>query len=377
MANPVFLDYNATTPMDPRVLEAMMPWFLSPSNAGSRTHVYGQRAKDAVENAREQIACHFNARPEEVVFTSGATESNNIAILGIAATAEKSGKRHIVSTTIEHKSVLEPLETLRRRGFEVDLVPVTPGGYVEQDAIASRVRPDTLLVSMMHANNETGVLQPVLEVAGIVRNHAVLLHVDAAQTFGKEVESLKQMNGAFVSLSGHKIGGPKGIGALLVKRRLDTRFAIAPIMFGGGQERGLRPGTLPVPLIVGLGEAARLADAEYLQRRAAAAVLKQHVLSELSLVEHRINGDLATSQPHVINVCFPGVDSEALMLSLRDELAFSNGSACTSASYQPSHVLTAMGLNADDAECSVRLSWGQGIEKIPTQLLIKKVLELR
>ncbi|MFO1003462.1 MAG: aminotransferase class V-fold PLP-dependent enzyme [Planctomycetaceae bacterium] len=202
---PVYLDYNATTPMDPRVLEAMIPWFLTPSNAGSRTHSYGQAARDAVEKARKQVADIINAKPEEIFFTSGATESNNIAILGLTEYGVKTGRMHIISTEIEHKAVLEPLDEMRRRGFEVDLAPVTSGGYVEPDAIKERLRKDTLLVSVMHANNETGVLQPVEEISELLAGTPALFHTDAAQTFGKEVESLRRLKCDMLSISGHDL----------------------------------------------------------------------------------------------------------------------------------------------------------------------------
>ncbi len=262
LSDPLYLDYNATTPMDPRVLQVMTRWFLAPSNSGSRTHTYGQRAKEAVDTARRQVAELLNAPPEEVFFTSGATESNNLAILGLATYGERTGRRHIVSTAIEHKAVLEPLDHLRELGFEVDLAPVTPGGYVELETIRRMLRPDTLFVSVMHANNETGILQPVHEIGELLRGTETLFHTDAAQTFGKEVPALKALHADLVSISGHKIYGPQGIGALLVRRRGAQKRAVQPLLFGGGQERGLRPGTVPVALAVGLGEAARLAGLE-------------------------------------------------------------------------------------------------------------------
>ncbi len=375
---PLYLDYNATTPLDPRVFEAMKPWFLEePGNAGSRTHVYGQRARDAVEQARKQVADLINAQPEEIVFTSGATESNNLALLGLAQYGIETGRKHVISTAIEHKAVLEPLEQLRELGFEVELVPVTPGGYVEPEAIKERLRSNTLLVSVMHANNETGVLQPVEEISHLLANSETFFHTDAAQTFGKDVETLRRLRCDFVSISGHKVYGPKGIGALYVRRRSGHKRPLTALLYGGGQERGLRPGTMPVPLAVGLGKAAELAEQEYLERRQSAARVKEQLLADLQSVDHLINGDLSRSQSHVLNVSFPGVDSEALMMALREHLAISNGSACTSASYTPSHVLTAMGFDEDRIASAVRISWGPGVEHIPAEHLIEAVHNLR
>jgi len=373
-SQPLYLDYNATTPLDPRVFDAMQEWYVGPpANSGSRTHVYGQRARDAVEKARQQVADVLGARSEEVFFTSGATESNNLAILGLAAYGEQNGRKHILSTAIEHKAVLEPLDQLRRRGFEVELLPVTEGGYVEPDAVKEHLRADTLLVSVMHANNETGVLQPVSEIAELLDGTETLFHTDAAQTFGKEVEVLRNLSCDLLSISSHKIYGPQGVGALYVRRRGAARRPLAPLLFGGGQERALRPGTVPVPLVVGLGTAAELAAREHQARASAANRIKEELLSSLQSVDHHINGDLSRSQPHVLNVSFPGVDSEALMLALRDQIAISNGSACTSASYDPSHVLLAMGLDEDRISESVRISWGPGVESIPCDAIVSAV----
>jgi cysteine desulfurase len=375
---PLYLDYNATTPLDPRVFEVMKEWYLGPpSNAGSRTHVYGQRAKDAVEKARKQVADVIGAKPEEVFFTSGATESDNLAILGLTAYGERTDRKHIISTTIEHKAVLEPLAQLQRRGFEVEFAPVTSGGYVEPDAIRERLRPDTLLVSVMHANNETGVLQPLQEIAEFMAGSETYFHTDAAQTFGKEVEELRSLPCDFMSISGHKIYGPQGIGALCVSARKFDRRLMTAIIAGGGQERGLRSGTLPIPLVVALGKAADLAGAEYIDRRERAARVKQTLILELSAVEHRVNGDATRSQAHVVNVTFPGIDSEALMMQLQNVVAISNGSACTTSQYAPSHVLNAMGLSDDLVHSAVRISWGPGIKEVPASCLLDAVRRLR
>jgi cysteine desulfurase len=360
MSDPVYLDYNATTPMDPRVLEAMIPWFLTPSNAGSRTHSYGQAAREAVEKARRQVADVLNAKPEEIFFTSGATESNNIAILGLTEHGEKTCRKHIISTEIEHKAVLEPLEQMRRRGFEVDLAPVTSGGYVEPDAIKRLLRKDTLLVSVMHANNETGVLQPVEEISKLVAETQAVFHTDASQTFGKEVETLCRLKCDMLSISGHKIFGPQGAGALYARSRGPERRHVAPISFGGGQERGLRAGTIPVALVVGLGIAADLARAEHAARQSRAVAQKNELLSLIASLPFQINGNLDRIQPHVLNLSFMGIDSEALMMTLKGSVAISNGSACTSSLYSPSYVLKAMGLDEGRTASAVRISWGPG-----------------
>ena len=253
---PLYLDYNATAPVDSRVFEAMRPYFLEEvGNAGSRTHVYGRRAKEAVDHAREQVATVLRARSDEILFTSGATESNNLVLLGLVQHGLASGHKHVLATAIEHKSVLEPLDHLREAGFEVELLPVTAGGYVELSAVKESLRPDTLLVSVMHANNETGVLQPVVEIGEFLGDTRTFYHVDAAQTFGKEVETLRQLRCDFLSISAHKIYGPKGMGALYARRLRNQRRPLTPLMYGGGQEMGWRPGTLPVPLVVGLGAA--------------------------------------------------------------------------------------------------------------------------
>ncbi|EGF28179.1 cysteine desulfurase family protein [Rhodopirellula baltica] len=370
---PAYLDFNATTPLDPRVFEAMRECYLGPpANAGSRTHVYGHQAKDAVEDARTKVANVIAAKPEEIIFTSGATESNNLSIIGLAAHGESSGRKHILSTAIEHKAVLEPLEYLGAMGFEIELVPVGSGGFVDPDDVAERCRKDTLLVSVMHANNETGVIQPVKEIGEQLQATETWFHIDAAQTFGKEPD-LADIEFDLLSISSHKIYGPQGIGALYVKRQGNTRIPISSLVHGGGQERGLRPGTVPVALAVGFGEASKLAKLEQQTRAEASQAVRDAFLLELKAIEHVVNGDLSKCQDHVVNIRFPGVDSEALMMVLRETLAFSNGSACTSDSYDASHVLIAMGISEDDANESVRFSWGPGIESIPGDAIVSTI----
>lgn len=338
--------------------------------------MFGQRAKAAVEQARRQVAALVAARPGEVVFTSGATEANNLALRGLAAHGRAVGRTHVVSTAVEHPAVLGPLAALRVDGFEVELLPVTPGGWVDPDLLRQRVRPDTLVVSVMHSNNETGVLQPVAEACAAAHAVGALFHTDAAQTFGKEVTALRAVPWDLLSVSGHKVYGPMGVGALVV-RRAGGKRPVAPLVVGGGQEGGLRAGTVPVPLVVGLGAAAELAGKEHVARAAASAAVKADLLAGLAGVEHVVNGDPAHTQPHVLNVRFPGVDGEALMLALREVVAVSNGAACTSSRYEPSHVLAAMGLSPETVAESVRLSWGPGVDCIPAGVIVDAVRSLR
>ncbi len=373
---PVYLDYNATNPIDPEVLQTMLPWFLEkPGNAGSRTHLHGQEARDAVETARSEIATHFRAKPEEVIFTSGATESNNLLLFGLMQFANRTGKTHIISSTIEHKAILEPLDKLQKNGFEVDLVGVTSDGIVNPDDVLRLIRKNTLLISVMHANNETGVLQPVEDIARVAAMNGVLFHTDASQTFGKEVENLSSLNCDFASISAHKICGPKGVGGLLVRRRGASRV-LEPIQFGGGQERKLRSGTVPVPLIVGFGKAAVLAANHWQARMRDALRIKEMLLGLLRRHGAVENGNPLFTQAHVLNVSIPNVDSEAFMMAAKSIMSVSNGSACTSSSYQPSHVLTAMGLDEERISSSVRFSWGPGIDQLPIEQLDRLLRQL-
>jgi cysteine desulfurase len=374
---PAYLDYNASTPIDPRVFEAMRRYYLEDiGNAGSRTHVYGQTAKTAVEEARSRVAALISAKPEEIVFTSGATESNNATLLGMAPHGIKTGRRHILTSAIEHSSVIEPLERLRACGFDVEHVPVNVGGRVELDDVKRRLKPETLLVSLMHANNETGVLQPVLEVGSLLAGRGTLFHVDAAQTFGKEVDELRVLQCDFLSISGHKIYGPQGIGALYLRRQSMRLPPLLPLMWGGGQEMGLRPGTIPVALVAGLGMASELARLEHGARRQQALSFRQRLLDGLQSIECDINGDQVHVQANVLNVSFRGVEGEALMLALRETVALSNGAACSSARYEQSHVLAAMGLSEDRRNSAVRFSWGPGIDYVPLAPIIQAVRDL-
>jgi cysteine desulfurase len=357
-ARPVYLDCNATTPVDPRVQAEVLTYLAEEfGNAGSRTHAYGQAAKERVNRARRQVAVVVDARPDEVVFTSGATESDNLAILGLADHGAHVGQRHIISTQIEHKAVLEPLEEMARRGFEVTLLPPTAGGWITPDSIRHALRPDTLLVSVMAANNETGVIQPIPEIADALAGSEAFFHVDAAQAFGKQIEPLRHRRIDLISISGHKIYAPKGIGALITRRRGYQRPPLHPLLFGGGQERGLRPGTLPVALIAGLGIAADLALREHAERAHSCAAIQNAALAALRPLGIILNGDPERLVPHTLNFSIPGVDSEAAIVALKDIAAISNGAACTSQTYEPSHVLTSAGLPSDQIAGALRLSW--------------------
>ena len=355
---PAYLDCNATTPVDPGVARVVRHFLEEEfGNAGSRTHEYGATAKRAVNRAREQVAAVVNTDPNEVVFTSGATESNNLAILGLADWAAREGRRHLVSTAIEHKAVLEPLEELVRRGFECTLLRPGPTGRVTAEAIARAVRPDTSIVSVMHMNNETGVIQPIEEIADRLAHHQCFLHVDAAQGFGKDLAPLRHQRVDLISISGHKIFGPKGVGALIARKRGFDRPPLAPLMFGGGQERRLRPGTISVPLVAGLGEASELALSRHKERHSACREYRRALVAALEGVPHEVNGDPEHTLVNTLNVSITGLDSEAAMVALKGLAAVSNGSACTSHSYSPSHVLEAMDLPGNRIANALRFSW--------------------
>jgi len=356
--HPVYLDCNATTPLEPAVGALIRRYFEEEyGNEGSRTHGYGARAKEAVEKAREQIAELLAAKPDEVIFTSGATESNNLAILGLANWGRRNGKTHIVSTHLEHKAVLEPIDVLAKDGFEVDLVAPEKNGRVDAAKIVALLRPTTLLVSLMHANNETGVIQPIDEVAKALAHHPAYFHVDAAQTFGKLIEPLQNHRIDLLSASGHKIYGPKGVGVLLVRHRGKQKVPLAPLVHGGGQEHGLRPGTLPVPLIAGLGLAAEIGAKDHEAREAKCRAFRERFLRAIEPLQPKIHGEEGQVLAHTVNLSFPGISAEEGMVKIRDLVAVSNGSACTSSSYQPSHVLKAMRLAKDEIIGAMRFSW--------------------
>lgn len=358
MKKPIYLDYAATTPVDPEVADLMRFYMVEEfGNAGSRTHEYGTRAKKAVQKAREQIASIAGCQPDEVIFTSGATESNNLAILGLRQHGEKTGKKHIISTAIEHKAVLEPLEHLRDEyGFEVDFIRPDLSGAIDAKQVMALLRNDTLMVSVMHVNNETGIIQPIDEVAALLEGTDVFFHVDAAQSFAKLVEPLQNTRIDMFSVSGHKVCGPKGIGALITRRRKYRRLPLKPLMFGGGQEFGLRPGTLPVHLIVGIAEASVRLKSSFDKNRIFFLKKQKEVIQVLEEAGFTLIGESSIRLSTILSVASASLDSEALMLRLKDSVSVSNGSACTSQEYKHSHVLTSMGVPIEVIDRCIRIS---------------------
>jgi cysteine desulfurase len=355
---PIYLDYQATTPMDPRVLEAMMPYFTYKfGNPHSRSHSYGWEAEEGVEKARAQVAKLIGADEKEVIFTSGATESNNLAIRGIAE-FYKDRRNHIVTTVTEHKCVLDTCRHLEQQGFDVTYLPVQKNGLIDLDALRAAVTDKTVVVSIMAVNNEIGVIQPLAEIGKICREKKAFFHTDAAQAAGKIALDVEAMNIDLMSISGHKIYGPKGIGALYVRRK--PRVRLVPLIVGGGQERGFRSGTLPTPLCVGIGEAAEIAMKEMDAESKRLAKLQARMLKGLNakLTDIHVNGDLEHRIPGNLNIGFAYVEGESLMMGIKG-LSVSSGSACTSASLEPSYVLRALGVEEDMAHTSLRIGLGR------------------
>jgi cysteine desulfurase len=355
---PIYLDYQATTPLDPRVLEAMMPYFTHQfGNPHSRSHSYGWEAEEGVEKARGQVAKLIGADEKEVIFTSGATESNNLAIRGVAE-FYKDRKNHIVTTVTEHKCVLDTCRHLEQQGFEVTYLPVQKNGLIDLEALRAAVTDKTVVVSVMAVNNEIGVIQPLAEIGKICREKKAFFHTDAAQAAGKIPLDVEAMNIDLMSISGHKIYGPKGIGALYVRRK--PRVRLVPLIVGGGQERGFRSGTLPTPLCVGLGEAAEIAMNEMEGEAKRLTKLQARMLKGLQdrLPEIFVNGDLEHRIPGNLNISFAYVEGESLMMGIKN-LAVSSGSACTSASLEPSYVLRALGVEEEMAHTSLRIGLGR------------------
>jgi cysteine desulfurase len=356
---PVYLDYHATTPVDPRVFEAMSPYFTEIfGNAASRSHVFGMRAESAVGKAREEVADLVGANAKEIVFTSGATEANNLAVLG-AARARNARGTHVVVSAIEHRAVLDPCRRLETEGFRVTFVAPDRLGRTAVEAVSAALTDDTILVTVMTANNEIGTLNPVAGIASLCKGRSILFHTDAAQAAGKVPIDVHASGADLLALSAHKICGPKGVGALFV-RSSNPRVTLDPILFGGGHERGLRPGTLDVPGVVGFGAAAALAKAEEPAESARVAALRDRLWARLEagVPGASRNGDPSFSLPGNLNVRFPGAPSDTVMMETRD-LAVSAGSACTSASVEPSHVLLGIGLTKEEAHECIRFGLGR------------------
>lgn len=359
MKLPIYFDYSATCPVDKRVAEKMVQYMTMDGtfgNPASRSHRFGWQAEEAVDTAREQIADLFNADPREIVFTSGATESNNLAIKGAAHFYSKKGK-HIITCKTEHKAVLDPCRQLEREGYEVTYLEPEANGIIDMNKLQSAMREDTVLVSIMHVNNEIGVIQDIAAIGELCRERKIVFHVDAAQSAGKLPIDVQQLKVDLISMSAHKIYGPKGIGALYVRRK--PRIRLEAQMHGGGHERGFRSGTLPTHQIVGMGEACRIAKEEMNQDLDHAKALRDRLLKGLEGMEAvTINGDLEQRIPTNLNISFAFVEGESLLMALKD-LAVSSGSACTSASLEPSYVLRALGLDDELAHSSVRFSFGR------------------
>ncbi|KAK5661276.1 hypothetical protein OQA88_11170 [Cercophora sp. LCS_1] len=372
---PIYLDMQATTPVDPRVLDAMMPFYTGEyGNPHSRTHAYGWESEKAVEEAREHIAALISADPKEIIFTSGATESNNMSIKGVARFFGRSGKKkHIITCQTEHKCVLDSCRHLQDEGFEVTYLPVENTGLIDLDKLREAIRPETALVSIMAVNNEIGVVQPLEEIGKLCREKKVFFHTDAAQAVGKIPMDVNAMNIDLMSISSHKIYGPKGIGACYVRRR--PRVRLDPIISGGGQERGLRSGTLAPPLVVGFGEACRIAKEELPYDSKRIKFLSDRLLNGLLAMEHTSqNGDPNHFYPGCVNVSFAYVEGESLLMALKD-IALSSGSACTSASLEPSYVLRALGNSDESAHSSIRFGIGRFTTEQEIDYVLKAVTE--
>jgi cysteine desulfurase len=356
---PIYMDNNSTTRVDPRVLEAMVPYFSEYyGNAASRTHAFGWKAEEAVETARTHIAAIIGAATKEIVFTSGATESNNLAIKGVAGMYRRQGN-HIITVRTEHRAVLDPCRRLEREGFQVTYLPVDSFGRVTAEQVADRITKQTVLVSIMTANNEIGTVQPVAQIGKLCKERGVLFHTDAVQAIGKVPFSVEGTQADLVSLTAHKLYGPKGIGALYVRRR-DPHVRLEPLIDGGGHERGMRSGTLPVPLIVGFGEACRLCQQILAEEAGFTLGLRERLRIGLmdGLKDVYLNGHPTERLPGNLNLSFAYVQGEALMMAMRD-VAVSSGSACTSASVEPSYVLRALGVADDLAHSSIRFGLGR------------------
>ena len=379
MKLPIYLDYSATTPVDPRVAEKMIPYLTEFfGNPASRSHAFGWKAEAAVEEARANVAALIGADPKEIIWTSGATEGNNLALKG-AANFYKTKGRHIVTQKTEHKAVLDTVRELERQGFEATYLDVEPNGIVSLEKLKAAIRPDTILVSIMMVNNEIGVIQPVWEIGELCREKGIVFHVDAVQGAGRVEIDMAKLKADLLTITAHKIYGPKGIGALYVRRK--PRVRIEAQIHGGGHERGFRSGTLATHQIVGFGEAARLARAEMATENERVRALRDRLWKSIEDMEEvYVNGDLERRIPHNLNVSFNFVEGESLIMAVKD-IAVSSGSACTSASLEPSYVLRALGRNDELAHSSIRITLGRFTTEeevdYAAQLIRRKVEKLR
>ena len=370
---PIYMDYAATTPVDPRVVDAMIPWLREQfGNPASRSHAWGWEAEKAVEKAREQVADLIGADPREIVWTSGATESNNLAIKGAAQFYKGKGK-HLITVKTEHKAVLDTMRELERQGFEVTYLDVQQDGLIDIEKFKAAIRPDTILASVMFVNNEIGVIQDIEAIGKVCREHGIIFHVDAAQATGKVEIDVKKLPVDLMSLASHKTYGPKGIGALYVRRK--PRVRLEAQMHGGGHERGMRSGTLPTHQCVGMGEAFRIAKLEQAHDYAHATRLQKRLLAGLQKIDQTfVNGDLQHRVPHNLNVSFNFVEGESLIMGMKN-LAVSSGSACTSASLEPSYVLRALGRSDELAHSSLRMSIGRFTTEAEIDYAIASIAE--
>lgn len=370
---PIYLDYGATTPMDPRVVDAMIPWLREHfGNAASRSHAWGWEAEEAIENARKQVAELINADPREIVWTSGATESDNLAIKGAAHFYQGKGK-HLITVKTEHKAVLDTMRELERQGFEVSYLDVNENGLLDLEVFKTAIRPDTILASVMAVNNEIGVVQDLNAIGALCREKGIIFHVDAAQASGKMVLDMQTMPIDLMSLASHKTYGPKGIGALYVRRK--PRVRLEAQMHGGGHERGMRSGTLATHQIVGMGEAFRIAKEDMSKDMEHARGLRQRLLDGLKDLEQVfVNGDMENGVPHYLNMSFNYVEGESLIMGIKG-LAVSSGSACTSASLEPSYVLRALGRSDELAHSSLRMTFGRFTTEEEIDYAIKTIRE--
>lgn len=370
-----YLDYNASAPLDKRVLEKMIDVYTNHyGNSESRTHIYGANAKEIVSSARDSVAAILGVDSTDLIFTSGSTESNNMAIFGLQEYAEKTGKKHLITTAIEHKSVLEPMKHLQKCGYDVDIVYPDETGAVKADDVFNRVRDDTLLVSVMFVNSETGIIQPVQEIGAALHKRGVYFHIDATQALSLLNDKIRQTDFDMLSVAAHKIGGPQGIGALVLKtnRKTYMRPQVSNIIYGGTQERGFRPGTTPVALVAGFGLAAQICMDESVDNYRKCEEIKSQFMRAVDGLEYHVNGDPKKCLPSTINIGFKGIDAESIFVAMKENYAFSNGSACNASLHKPSYVLMAMGLSDDLVSESVRLSWS-GQTKVDFSELVKYI----